>query len=38
LTPAFKFVSFRMPVRHGHFLLVIWDTPFSDDPAIVAFE
>jgi hypothetical protein len=27
-----------VPVSHGYFLFVAWDTPFSHDPAVVRFE
>jgi hypothetical protein len=27
-----------VPVNHGYFLFVAWDTPFSHDPALVRFE
>ena len=28
----------RVPVRHGHFLFVVWDTALSEDPMLVGFE
>lgn len=28
----------RVPIRHGHFLFVAWDTPFSHDPELIRFE
>jgi hypothetical protein len=27
-----------VPVNPGYFLFVVWDTPFSHDPAVVRFE
>jgi len=29
---------YDVPVRHGHFLLVVWDTDFHEDPEIVSFD
>ncbi len=31
-------VEHRIPVRHGHFLFVAWDTPYSRDPVLIGFE
>jgi hypothetical protein len=28
----------RVPVRHGHFLFVAWNTSFTEDPTLVAYE
>ena len=28
----------RIPIKHGYFLFVAWDTPFSQDPELVRFE
>jgi hypothetical protein len=28
----------RVPVRHGYFLFVVWDTALSEDPVLVGFE
>jgi hypothetical protein len=28
----------EVPVRHGHFLFVAWNTDFDEDPQIVAFD
>lgn len=28
----------RVPVNHGHFLFVAWDTPFSHDPELIRFD
>ena len=28
----------EVPVRHGHFLFVAWDTDFHEDPQVIAFE
>lgn len=30
--------EYRVPVRHGHFLFVAWDTPFARDPKLLRFE
>jgi hypothetical protein len=30
--------EYRLPVRHGHFLFVAWDTPFAQDPKLIRFE
>jgi hypothetical protein len=27
-----------VPINHGHFLFVAWDTPFSDDPKLLRFD
>jgi hypothetical protein len=28
----------RVPIKHGHFLFVAWDTPFSHDPEVIRFD
>jgi hypothetical protein len=28
----------RVPVRHGHFLFVAWNSQFSEDPILVGYE
>jgi hypothetical protein len=28
----------RVPVRHGYFLLVVWDTPYAEDPSLIGFD
>jgi hypothetical protein len=28
----------RVPVRHGHFLFVVWDTSFAENPSLIGFE
>lgn len=30
--------TYRVPVRHGHFVLIVWDTKFSVSPQLVRFE
>jgi hypothetical protein len=30
--------EYDVPVRHGHFWFVAWDTEFHEDPKVVAFE
>lgn len=27
-----------VPINHGHFLFVAWDTPFSHDPELLRFD
>jgi hypothetical protein len=28
----------RVPVRHGHFLFVVWDTSFAENPSLIGFD
>jgi len=35
---AYEGREYRVPVRHGHFLLVVWDTPYREEPKLVGFE
>jgi len=28
----------RRPVRHGHFLFVVWDTSFAENPSVTGFD
>jgi hypothetical protein len=35
---AYEGREHEVPVRHGHFLFVAWDTDFHEDPKVIAFE
>jgi hypothetical protein len=35
---AYEEKEVEVPVRHGHFLFVAWDTDYRDDPRVVRFE
>lgn len=30
--------EYRVPVRHGHFLAVVWNTRYTEEPHIARFE
>jgi hypothetical protein len=34
----YKGEEYRVPVRHGHFLFVAWDTGFREHPSLIGYE
>jgi len=35
---TYEGAEYRVPVRHGHFLLVVWNTRYAGEPRITRFE
>jgi hypothetical protein len=35
---AFEGCEYRVRVRHGYFLLAVWDTNYSDEPRLIGFD
>jgi hypothetical protein len=35
---TYEGTEYRIPVRHGHFLLVVWNTRYTEEPRISRFE
>ena len=35
---AYEGTEHPVPVRHGHFLFVAWNTPFAEDPRLIGFD
>jgi hypothetical protein len=35
---TYEGTEYRVPVRHGHFLLVVWNTHYTGEPRMLRFE